>query len=536
MTLTPLARSRAAARKPGRLGRWLPPSADAIAWVAMVALAAVCAGSPTERDPYWEARAGIENLTGTPLARPDAWSWSPVDRLFYPNSPLWNSLLGLSWWGGGFWGLFLFAFTAILTLFALSYLLARRLGAHPLAALAGLLFAFAWAMPMVSSRATIGVQILFTTGICLAMWWRARIPRHSALVNGLWVGAASTAIGVLGNWVHLSFFSLGPLLGAACGVYWMVSDWSDSWRARVRDARRWALVVATELGMVIGSLSTPYGVAGTLARSRETALSSSTAILEWVSPFHPGILERWPLMLRWSVAGVVAAVTVVCFVVWLTRTLRRGNLDNRRAAIIAIGCLAVPFAVAGEIWLRFLGVFTLLFIPVWGVAITWVAHRARARADRLPDGSPFHETAHRWTRTGPWRTVLTIVCGLLLPFAVWMGPVAHAVPPELQAIRALPSGCRLFSTAAIAAPAILTRPDVKVWYDGRADYYGLARLTDSETYFTGLSATAAPPGATCAILPALTQKDGLPLVTARMRADSSWRFVGTYNGFDLWLR
>ena len=75
--------------------------------------------------------------TGTPLARPDSWSWAPVPDLFYPNSPGWNALLGLSWLGGGYWGLFLFTFAGLLTYFAVAYALARRLGAHPLAALAG---------------------------------------------------------------------------------------------------------------------------------------------------------------------------------------------------------------------------------------------------------------------------------------------------------------------------------------------------------------------------------------------------------------
>ncbi len=502
----------------------------------MAALAAVCAGSPQERDPYWEARAGIENLTGTPLARPDTWSWAPVDRVFYPNSPLWNYFLGVSWLGGGFWGLFLFAFAIIMTFFAFSYVLARRLGAHPLGALAGLVFGFSWAMPMVSARATMGVQVLLLAGLYLMMWWRPRVLRHSALVNGVFFGVLSAALSVFGNWIHLSFFTLGPAFGAVWAVYWLASDWPGDWRTRVRDARRWALIVGGEAGLVVGSLTTPYGVAGTLARSRETFVASSTYIMEWISPFHPGILSRWPLMLRWTVAGAICIVAVVCFLGWVVRALRRGHLDNRAAGIMAVGTLAVPLAIAGEQWLRFLGAAILLSIPVWGVAITWAAHQARTWADALPAAHRFKATAERWTRTRSWRIVLAIVCGLLLPFAVLMGPVAHAVPAELQAIEALPGGCRLFTTASVAAPTILTRPDVKVWYDGRADYYGLERLKASNEYFLGTSATAAPEGATCAIFPSLRRADGLPVVTTRLNADPSWRFVRTVNGFDLWLR
>jgi len=55
-------------------------------------------------------------------------------------------------------------------------------------------------------------------------------------------------------------------------------------------------------------------------------------------------------------------------------------------------------------------------------------------------------------------------------------------------------------------------------------------------YYHGTGDTAAPPGATCAIFPALTQRNKLPLVTARLNADPQWRFVATINSFDVWLR
>lgn len=502
----------------------------------MFALAAVRAGSPEERDPYWEARAGLENLSGVPLARPDTWSWAPMNHDFFPNSPAWNYLLGISWWTGGYWGLFVFGFLAIFGFFALAYLMARKLGAHPLGALAGIVGGLVCAMPMLSSRGTLGIQILLLLGLFTPTWWRPRLERHSSWANAGMFLVIGACLGTVGNWIHLSFFFLGPALAACWGVYWLASDWPGSWRIRLQEWRRWAVTLGGAVGLVLGSLATPYGVAGTMERSRVTAEICSTYILEWVSPFDPRFLRIGPLGIKWPIAGLIGVASVVLLVRWWLGRLRSGSVDNRFALISSIATLAVPMAIAGVFALRFLGASVLLLIPIWGTAITWAAHRARQRADALAADHRFKESATRWTQTSSWRNVLTIVLALLLPFAIWLSLGLHARPVELDAIESLPSGCRLFTTASIAGPTILARHDVPVWMDGRADYYGLRRLADFNDYLNGIGDTAAPPGATCAIFPALTQADKVPGVIARLNADPQWRFVATINAFDVWLR
>jgi hypothetical protein len=519
-----------------RVRRWIPPTSSAIAWISMVALAAVRAGSPEERDPYWEARAGLENLSGVPLARPDTWSWAPMNHDFFPNSPAWNYLLGISWWTGGFWGLFVFGFLVIFGFFALAYLMARKLGAHPLGALAGIVAGFVWAMPMLSPRGTLGIQFLLLLGLFIPTWWRPRLERHSPWANAGTFLAIGASLGTVGNWVHLSFFFLGPALAACWGVYWLASDWPGSWRVRLADRRRWAVTLGGAVGLVLGSLTTPYGVVGTMEHSRETAEACSTYILEWVSPFDPRFFGAWQLATQWPISGLFGATSVVLLVRWWVIRVRSGSVDNRFALISSIATLALPLAIAGMFALRFLGASVLLLMPIWGTAITWVAHRARQRADALAANHRFKETATRWTQTSSWRNVLTIVLALLLPFAIWLSLGLHARPPEMDAIESLPSGCRLFSTASIAGPTILVRHDVPVWLDGRADYYGEQQLADYFAYLHGIGDTAAPPGATCAIFPALTQPTKLPWVTARLNADPQWRLVATINSFDVWLR
>jgi len=515
---------------PSRPWRRLP-SSRLIVWVWLVSMAAVRAGTTQERDPYWEAKAGLENLTGTPLVRPDSWSWAPVPGSFYPNSPGWNVLLGLSWLGGHYWGLFLFTFVVLLAYSGMAYVLARRLGAHPLGALAGATIGFVLALPMLSARGTIGVQLLLWVGIFVPLWWQRRLPRTSPIGNALALFAIGAVLSAVGNWVHLSFAAMAVALAASWGVFWLVSDWPEGgWKARLADPRRWAAAVGGGLGLGVGILATPYGISMTLERSRITAAACSDFILEWVSPFTPGLSAQWPFV------GVSMLIVLIGVGAWFVRRLRRGPIDQTFALASAICIMAVPFAAAGMWALRFLGVSALMLVPILGMGVTSLGHRARTWAQHLPDTSALKESALRWTRSRSWRIVLTLVAALLLPFAVWLGPVNHAVPEELEAIKALPSGCRLFTTASIAGPTILDRPDVPVWYDGRADYFGRARLLEARGYFYGEAATSAPPGATCVVLPVIGQSTSLPLATARLNADPSWTLLGSYNRFDAWVR
>lgn len=530
MTLTTASRDVPETAAVGPWWRRLP-STQVIVWVWMVAMAAVRAGTTQERDPYWEARAGVENLMGTPLVRPDSWSWAPVHDLFYPNSPGWNLLLGVSWLAGGYWGLFLFTFAVLLAYFAIAYALARRLGAHPLAALAGVTTAFILALPMLSARGTVGVQLLIWIGLYIPIWWRPRLARTSPWLTGVVLLGTGGVLSVVGNWVHLSFVVMALVLAAAWALYWLLSDWpTGSLRDRLTDPRRWAAVIGGSLGLVGGILATPYGIAMTLERTRVTQAACAGQIMEWVSPFTTGLTALWPFVAICMIA-ILGGIGW-----WLVARLRSGQLDNTFALAAAICLVGVPFGIAGLFALRFLGVSSLTLVPVIGLGISQAAYKARDWAARLPSTTAWRESAVRWTTTKSWRIVLTVVAGILLPFAVVLGPGTHAVPAELEAIESLPSGCRLFTTASVAGPTILARPDVPIWFDGRADYFGRQRLIEAHEYFVGVGETSAPPGATCAIFPTLGDRDDYPAVTARLNGDPTWVFSGTYHGFDVWLR
>jgi len=141
----------------------------------------------------------------------------------------------------------------------------------------------------------------------------------------------------------------------------------------------------------------------------------------------------------------------------------------------------------------------------------------------------------RWATSHPWRVVTSIVSVLLLPGAVWLGPVRHATPPETAALATLPAGCRLLATGGASGVALLTRPDVTVWVDGRADYYGRARMVEADTFYSGQGETTAPSGATCIVLAAPGEREAVPLLTARIEADPLWHHQGRVEGYDVWV-
>jgi hypothetical protein len=515
------------ATEPSRLRRWWTLwSSQVVVWTWLVGFAAVRAGTPTEFDPYWQIRAGIENLTGTPLVRPDTWSWAPVGGNWYPSSPAWNVLLGLSWLGAGSWGLFLLTFVTLLTYFVLTYALARRLGARPLGALAGLMVVFLLGYPMFSARATVAVQVLILLGLYVPLRWRGNLVRRPTWVSAAVLFGAGFALSMTGVWVHLSFMAVAAAMAVAWAVYWLFSDW-PGWRVRLSDRRRWAAAVAGCLGLGLGVLTTPYGVAGVLSHSAATAAVGKRFILEWVSPFYVGA-GPW-----WVFVALSMIVILTALVVWLVQRIRHGNIDEVFAAAAMVMAVGLPFGIAGMSTLRFGEVATLTLAPVLGMGITVLVRRVQRWGARLPQ--TLAGTLYRWTHTKDWRNVLGLTVLLLSPMFVVMGPMAHASPPGQKTVESLPHGCNLFAPIVLAGTAILIRPDVLVWYDGRADYFGEKRLEDADAFFAGVAPTSAPVGATCVVLPGPDSAGRWSVATARLDADPSWHRTQSYDGNDVWI-
>lgn len=500
---------------------WLSRRGVQAQWALVVAftllVAAVRAASPEERDPYWGARAGMENMAGLPLARPDTWSWSQPGVVWYQNSPAWNNVLGVAWQLAGFWGLFWVTFVSLVALFAVAWVLAVQLGARPLPGLAGTLIAAIAAFPMLSARATTVVQ----TMLLLAVWFGfaagPRIASWRPVVAGGAVGVAGFVLSSVGNQIHLSFTVMAAAVALMWAIQWAtLRGTSWLWRGTV--------TVIGAAGLFAGVLTTPYGLAETLRQSARTKDICQGLIGEWAAIWqvHPIWIPR--------AAAAIALALFACR--WLWRRFRTRQTGGAFRIVAPITAVAAPLAVAGVAMIRFLGVSLLLLLPLFAAAATLVADAAQLKARTATGGFWATSRASEYTGSTLWTRVLSLA---LVPLVVFGGAVTAkgARPGEQDIIEKLPENCRLYSPdPAIGSATILTRPDVKVWMDGRADFYGREQLVDNYSIIAGVQPI--PTGATCSIT--RIGDTYFPGADRRLDTDPSWRREAEANGYVLWLK
>ena len=495
---------------------WLLP------WLALAALAVVRAGLVDERDPYWQVRAGLENLAGAPLSRPDSWSWDPVDRLFTQTSPAWNDALGMAWRTAGFGGFFLLGLLSMLVYTTLVLALARRLGAHPLPALGGVLAVLLLALPMVSPRATLAAESLFLAAVLGAD--RLRGPAARARAGVLAPGAlvAGFAVAAAGSWLHLSWLVLAPALWLSLAVLCLATP-------ALGPVRRAVVLGGAGVGLLAGLAAGPYGTrAWEVTRTVQDAAGG--AVLEWMAPTAPGLALRWvptaALALALAVAGVV-------------HTLRRwpGRAADPRVGLSgALLVLAAPAAAGGLFGIRFVGLALLALAPLAGAGATRVARGVRVAGERPRAGRGLPQPGGA-ALVGGRSVARRRLADPRPPLAARparrcaTGPAARGRGP-----RRAPPGCRLVSDPASAGPVLLLRPDVRVWLDTRADYWGAARNREALALLSGDStAVPAVEGATCALL---ADSADLPTggLARALDADPRWVASAGAPGLRVWVR
>jgi len=484
-------------------------------WGFLVSLALIRAGHPEERDAFWQIRAGMENLAGVPLARPDTWGWSGVEGNWYPNSPLWNMLLALSYGSAGIWGLFLLSGVTIVALLMVTNVLGRRLGARPLPGLLGLLVVYSAAFPMISARATLAIQLLLLIAVYVGLRLSDLAPTMLPTLLTVVVMASALGLSTLGNWLHLSFLLLGPAMAAVWALIWLLTP-------GLTGRQRLVLISAGGIGWLLGLVLSPYGVVVGLARARAVQAACEGIILEWASPFSPLVPPRFFFMLT------VALILALGSVGWLYRRWRAGASVRDLAALVAIGA---PTALAGLAAIRFLGVSLLVLAPVAAAATTRAVDWWRSRP--LPASLPGGMAARlRELRTGRfWRIVLTATLIVLSPGVVLLGS-EHGEPAERAMLARLPAGCRLFTGSVLASTTVLLRPDVPAWLDGRLDFAGRGMILDTYGYLGGTMVEPVPPGTTCVLLSADTDEAGLK---ARLSTSADWRLDSGNGTLELWL-
>jgi hypothetical protein len=200
--------------------------------------------------------------------------------------------------------------------------------------------------------------------------------------------------------------------------------------------------------------------------------------------------------------------------------------------VAPLAIFAVPVTIMGLGSIRFLVLGILVLLPVAAAAATSFVDFVHERQRAI--GSSVHPKLLEYTSGRFWVTVLTGIALVLTPVA-GIAITAGARPPESALVEGLPEGCTLFSDAASAGPVILTRPDVAVWIDGRADFYGRQHLIDATRIYAALDPV--PIEANCVLLPVYGGLGVSVLPLARSLDDSpEWTLQATQGDFALWVR
>lgn len=474
----------------------------------LVMLAVVRAGAPSERDPYWSARAGIETLQGSPLARSDTWSWS-ADGTWYPNSPAWNVVLGLGWESLGFWGFFWVALLAMCAFFALSIVAAQALGARAIPTFIAFAPLMLGASAALSARATVVVQAVLVAAVLFAWRWAPRAARLHWTAAGAIALVAGFAFSFVGNWVHLSFMLWAAVLAGVWALVWWFAG-------RMPRGRLALLSTAGALGLFGGCVFSPYGIPLTFERSRAVAKACTGLIVEWTSVWGAAGLgdPRWIAV---GAIGLVASLGTAWWVFLLAR--RRGRFDRAVGLAVPLAVVAIPVTLVGLGAIRFLVAGMLLLAPLAATALTATADVVHGR--RESRGWAARPKVAEYSSGRFWSVLLSALAVVMLPMCLIFASQG-ARPPEAGVVGRLPHGCLLFSDAASAAVVILTRPDVQVWTDTRADFYGRERIAAAPGRSASL--VEVPDGATCAIVSHTTKFVG---------QTAEWAVVGSSGGFEL---
>ncbi|MGW9629484.1 hypothetical protein ACWGST_02180 [Agromyces sp. NPDC055520] len=487
-------------------------------FVVLVGIAAVRAANSQERDQFWSARAGIENLEGLPLIRPDTWSWSK-DGDWVPNSPLWNVVLGVGWQAGGFWGLFWVAFLSITTFFALALVLARLVGARAFPTLIGFAPVLMFGFSAFTPRATVVVQSLMFVAVLFVWWWGGKVGKASMLRSLLVVGGVGFALSLLGNWLHLSFM----LMSAVIAVMWAIGWWASP---GIRLAQRLWLTAAGTVGLLLGCVASPYGIPLTLERARIVADVCRGVISEWQSIFDLIRIQG----LRYVPFAVVVVLLAILALLWSVRLVRRGGrFDARVRIIVPLAAFGVPAVFVGFDSLRFALTGMLILMPVLAGVASGLIDRLHYR-QATAVGFLSRPRVTEYTSGRFWTVIVVGLMVMATPLTVATIPEASTIP-EAAVINQLPRGCRLWGNDTVGGPTILLRPDVKVWIDGRADFYGREHLYE---YLHVLSLESPLPDETTCVV--LSPDERNQRLADALDGNEEWTRLASAGGHNLWVR
>ncbi len=457
-----------------------------VAWVQVGMLFAVLAALPFARgvdnDFWWHLRTG-RLIFESGIPRHDPFSWTAAGKPWVMHEWLSETIIYAVQSAFGYVGNMALFIAVSLASIAVSYALARRLGAGT-KPLIGLMIVAALTFTMfITPRPQVFTWLFFSIYLnALARHYEGDRVRlwPLPLIMAFWVN------------MHLGFYFGLMLVGC-----WIVALCTDAVRGRDVELRGPVLVAAA---CVLATFANPGGPAILLYPLRYVFDSQVTnsMVAEWQRPD-----------ITWTLHWSIYVTAVLLALALISRARPRPFLTLVSIAVIALSMQAVrnaPFAA-------------LVLLPVAGSALAarWpAASSARDSSVRVPLGAAAAMVASIALIVGP---VSLSIGGQ----GVSLGAPSEDGYPSAGAeyVRAHFSGQRMFNDYNSGGYLIYKLyPDVPVFVDGRTDFYGNGLLADyvridhAEPGWDGLLRTYG-------VEFVLIDKE-LPLAKA-LAADSSWR-------------
>jgi hypothetical protein len=447
-----------------------------LAWVAILPLAVLRAGTLSETDTFWQVRTGLLIIGQRAIPQVDTFSWTAGGEPWTLNSWGFDVIVAASYRVAGLAGVATTCAILVVATAGMVLLLARRMHAAPAATACVILLASPLLIAWLSARPQLVDYVcVLVLVLLLGLIIDERAPWMSVLGVGLlsfvWVNLHATAL-------------LGVAIVGTCAVFLLAS--------RTTRVAGYRCLAATAAAM-LGSLANPYGI-GLFTQTAQVKNASLGVVAEWqhLDPSSPTQVA----MLAIGVAELAIA------------TRRRDLLTSAALTVATMGSIMA---------IRMLPILVLLALPVLAATASHPAVLRYARRMRLilVPGAAF---------------------GLLSLTALAAPAINHIGRPDperypVEVVRDIPRDCHLFNSYILGGFVILKRPDVSVSIDSRNDLYGAQQVLAAERALRGegdLDKVLARAG--CVLIPPTS---GL---AKRLYTDPRWRLQSSAPGGVLFLR
>lgn len=371
-------------------------------------------GKIVESDVFWQTRAGLDFLNHQTLLTNDIWSYAPHAGEWIPNSWGWNAILGYAYKYSATFGLFTLGFVVSIIFFSIIISASRKIGSS-------------WN----SINHTLSVIIIFSLPI---------LSLRPALISALAVAIVLFFIEDL-----LRLFTKRPII---LTILFLLLNF-----VMINLHLSWPAYLFAGLVGVTGYLLTTSSYKKTLFTMLPLTIAAVIGItanpleFKWLSHVLFTISSSTDLIYEWRPIWE-EPIYILGLIIILVQLYPVTKFKRIRPWAFT----SVAFGIMGIMAIRFLPWAFLFALPAWSF---WI-RSFRIKKDKylsLPGVA--------------LAVALTTIC--------FEASELHGMPAYLDAIKVLPPNCHLIATPLPSGAVILFRPDVKIFVDGRNDYWGKER-------------------------------------------------------------